>query len=102
MSFKIKEEGQYKFIEQGEGHTVVLLHGLFGALSNWGGVLDYFSRARRVAIPLLPIYTGTPACKSVEELAQFVEGFMDARGYGRVSIVGNSLGGHVALLLALR
>lgn len=102
MNINIRHDGTFKYIEEGEGHTIVLLHGLFGALSNWADVLEHFtSQNYRVSIPLMPVYSGEPVCKSVGELAQFVLRFMDARGYGQVSLVGNSLGGHVGLLLTL-
>jgi len=35
MQYEIKEENKFKFIEEGEGEPLVLLHGLFGALSNF-------------------------------------------------------------------
>lgn len=102
MRIEIRHDGTFKYIEEGEGHTLVLLHGLFGALSNWADVLQHFTQAGyRVSIPLMPVYAGEPVCKTVDELAQFVIRFMDARGYGEVSLVGNSLGGHVGLLVTL-
>jgi 2-hydroxy-6-oxonona-2,4-dienedioate hydrolase len=36
MSYEIKQHDKFKFIEEGEGETLLLLHGLFGALSNFG------------------------------------------------------------------
>ena len=35
MSYEVKEIGQFKYIEEGEGEIILLLHGLFGALSNF-------------------------------------------------------------------
>ena len=56
MDLKIKEEGNYKFIDEGQGEVLLLLHGLFGALSNWNGVVEAFSKDYRVVIPLMHIY----------------------------------------------
>ena len=42
MQFEIKEEGKFKYIEEGEGPILLLLHGLFGALSNWDVVINKF------------------------------------------------------------
>ena len=53
---KIHKEGEYSFIDEGSGEPLVLLHGLFGALSNWEWVVNKFSKNYRVIIPLLPIY----------------------------------------------
>lgn len=56
MKYTVRAEGRFKFIDEGKGETLLLLHGLFGALSNWDGIIDYFSNRYRVIIPLLPIY----------------------------------------------
>ena len=44
MDYQLKEEGQFKYIEAGEGKPLILLHGLFGALSNFRDVVDHFSK----------------------------------------------------------
>ena len=54
---EIREDKEYKYIDEGEGEILLLLHGLFGALSNWDTVVERFSKDYRVIIPLLPIYT---------------------------------------------
>jgi len=36
---KIHKQGEYSFIDEGSGEPLVLLHGLFGALSNWEKLL---------------------------------------------------------------
>jgi len=101
MTYSIRQENGFEFIEEGQGHPIVMLHGLFGALSNWSGVLEHFHNGYRVIIPLMPIYKGKPVAKTVEDLQHFVQGFLKDRRYGPVSLVGNSLGGHVGQLVAL-
>ena len=44
MEIKIKEEGNFKYVDEGQGRVLLLLQGLFGALSNWEGVVDRFSK----------------------------------------------------------
>ena len=56
MPFELKEVGKYKYIEEGSGPNLVLLHGLFGALSNWDSVIDRFKNKFKIIIPMLPIY----------------------------------------------
>ena len=46
---------QKKYIQKGKGDTIILLHGLFGALSNWQSVLTFLSKNYKVIIPLIPI-----------------------------------------------
>lgn len=98
MDVNIREEGKYKYIEEGSGEVLLLLHGLFGALSNWKDVLDHFSKKYKVVIPLMPIFEMNVLTLSVESLANFIDDFVQYKGYTKVNLLGNSLGGHVALV----
>lgn len=102
MSIQIKEEGGYKFVDEGEGDVLLLLHGLFGALSNWEGVVNRFSKKFRVVIPMLPIYEMPIKEAGLEGLRKFVEDFVAAKKLDNMTIMGNSLGGHIALLYTLK
>jgi pimeloyl-ACP methyl ester carboxylesterase len=101
MEIKVKREGDFSFVEEGEGRPLILLHGLFGALSNWRDVVLKFSNRYRVLIPMLPIYEKTGVKPSVAALADFVKEFVDFKGIAKATFLGNSLGGHVAQLFAL-
>lgn len=98
MDIEIKQEGKYKYIEQGEGDVLLLLHGLFGALSNWKDVTEHFSKKYKVVIPLMPIFEMNILTLSVEGLANFIHEFIEYKGYAKVNLLGNSLGGHVGLV----
>lgn len=102
MNEGLKDEGGFQYIEQGEGPTLVVLHGLFGALSNFKGVFDYFSGKFRVVIPMMPIYSMPVLNTNVKNLSKFVHEFIQFKGYGKVHLLGNSLGGHVAMVYASR
>lgn len=101
LNYQIKEEKKYRFIEEGEGEILLLLHGLFGALSNFAHILDHFSKRNKVVIPLLPIYELPLLESSVKGLVRFVREFVEHKNYTQVHLLGNSLGGHIALLYAL-
>lgn len=94
----IKEESGHKYIEQGNGPVLVVLHGLFGALSNFQDVLDEFSKDYRVVIPIMPIYELPLLKTNVKELAAYIHEFITFKKYEKVSLLGNSLGGHVSLV----
>lgn len=100
MQYPVKTSGKFRYIEKGQGPNLLLIHGLMGALSNWGGVVDYFSNRYRVFIPLLPISSGEPPLTTVEDLSEFILEFMDDQGLATASLIGNSLGGHIGLLIA--
>lgn len=98
MDLNIKEENGFQYIEEGEGQVLLLLHGLFGALSNWRDVLDEFSGKYKVVIPLMPIFTMPMLDLGVKGLAKFIHRFITYKDYKDVILLGNSLGGHVALV----
>lgn len=102
MNYTAKEEGDYKYIETGGDKPVlILLHGLFGALSNFKCVLDKFSETHNVVVPLLPIFEMPIREVGVGGLAEFVREFVIYKKFDKVNVLGNSLGGHVALVFVL-
>lgn len=97
MDFEIKKENGFEFVEEGRGPVLLLLHGLFGALSNWREVLNYYSANYRVVIPLMPVYDLPLKKTNVGGLTDFIHDFICYKDYQDVTLLGNSLGGHVAL-----
>ncbi len=102
MAITIKEENDFRFVEEGEGSVLLLLHGLFGALSNWEGVVTQFSKNNRVVIPMLPIYEMPIREAGLEGLCKYVEQFVAFKKLNNMVLMGNSLGGHIALIYALK
>lgn len=104
MNHPIKEEGKFKYIEtNGEHkHTLVLLHGLFGALSNFSGIINHFGDKYNVVVPILPIFELPIRKVSVSGLVDYVADFIEYKEFEKVNVLGNSLGGHIALLYALQ
>jgi len=102
MDYEIKQQDKFKFIEEGVGEPLVLLHGLFGALSNFKPLIEYFRNHYKVVVPMLPLLEMDILHTSVGGLAKFVNKFIDARGYQEVHLLGNSLGGHVGLVHVLK
>ncbi|PRY52466.1 pimeloyl-ACP methyl ester carboxylesterase [Arcticibacter pallidicorallinus] len=97
----IKEENGFKYIEEGEGDTLLLLHGLFGALSNFDDITEAFKSQYRVVIPLLPIYDLPLLTTGVTTLAKHLLKFVKHKKLKNINLLGNSLGGHVALIFTL-
>ncbi len=95
------EEGKFKYLDEGKGEVILLLHGLFGALSNFQELINHFKTKYRVVIPILPIYELPLKEVSLEGLVAHVSDFVDHMRFDRVTVLGNSLGGHIALLYAL-
>jgi len=95
----LTHDGTFEYLTEGAGTPIVFLHGLMGTLSNFEHQLNFFSkRGYEVTVPLLPLYSMPLATTSVKSLTKFVKKFIDKKGYEKVYFVGNSLGGHIALL----
>lgn len=102
MSFEIKQDGKFRFIEEGEGEPLMLLHGLFGALSNFSELITHFKKTHKVVVPMLPLLDLDLINTSVGGLQKYVSKFIDQRKYSGIHLMGNSLGGHVALVHVLK
>ena len=102
MNYEIKQQDKFKYIETGTGEPLVLLHGLFGALSNFKDLIDHFSKNYKVVVPMLPLFELDIFHTTVGGLAKHVHKFLETRGYNNVHLLGNSLGGHVALVYILK
>lgn len=102
MSLVVQQEGGYKFVDEGQGEVLVLLHGLFGALSNWEGMVNHFKQNYRVIIPMLPIYEMPIKSAGLEGLVNFLEKFIAYKHLHEFHLIGNSLGGHVGLIYTLQ
>jgi pimeloyl-ACP methyl ester carboxylesterase len=102
MRFTIKEQNNFRFLDEGSGEPLVLLHGLFGALSNFDEVVSHFSPYYRVLIPVMPIYDMPMDKLGLDGLVTFVADLMTDLKIGQMNILGNSLGGHVGLIYTMR
>lgn len=102
MNYEIQQQDKFKFIEVGEGQPLILLHGLFGALSNFKDLIEHFRKQYKVVVPMLPLFDLDIFHTTVGGLEKFVYKFIEARDYNNVHLLGNSLGGHVALIHVLK
>ncbi len=102
MVIPIREEGDFRYVEEGDGDVIVALHGLFGALSNFRDLILHLKDRYRVAIPMLPLYTLPLDETNLAGYVDYVERFVAMKGYRNIIIMGNSLGGHIGLIYALR
>src|SRR5690606_30678816 len=97
----LKKEGKFSYFEIGEGKPIIILHGLMGGLSNFDTVTHHLSeRGYQVILPELPIYTMPLLKTNVKNIATYVKDFIEHMNLEKAILLGNSLGGHIALLCA--
>ena len=102
MLFKTKKNKKFKYLAEGEGKPIVLLQGFMGGLSNFDKTVKYFSeRGYKVFVPVLPIYDLPVLHTNLTTIAKYVAKFIEEKTDEPVTIVGNSMGGHIGLILTL-
>jgi pimeloyl-ACP methyl ester carboxylesterase len=91
-----------RYVRAGSGPTVVLIHGFASSLYTWKDVIGLLTPERDVLALDLPGFGGSerPADLSFRELPEAVLGLMDELGIARAALVGNSMGGAVAAMIA--
>jgi pimeloyl-ACP methyl ester carboxylesterase len=98
MTDQLKTEGSFTYAEAGEGPSIIFLHGLMGALSNFDATFNYFSNnGYNVLIPELPLYSLPLLKTNVKNMSKFLYDFIEYKGLKKVILLGNSLGGHIGL-----
>ena len=102
MNFNINTKGKFKYIEEGAGDIIILIHGLFGTTGNFTALIDGLKSKYKVIVPILPIFDLPPRELSMVSLSDHVLDFIRSEAYDSVHIVGNSLGGHLGLMLTLK
>ncbi len=99
----MQQDGPYQYTETKGGEEVILLlHGLFGGLSNFQGILREFGGRYNVVIPVLPMFELPLRKVSVSGLVDHIADFVEHMGYDQVHLIGNSLGGHIGILYTLQ
>jgi len=101
MEYEIKQDDKFRFLEEGEGEPLVLLHGLFGALSNFMDLIEYFRYHYKVVVPLLPLFELDLLHTTVGGLEKFIHNSLNIVII-KTSTSGKFPGGHVALMHVLK
>jgi len=86
------------------GTPVILIHGLGSSAETWAALIPPLSKEFLVYAPDLPGFGRTPLAPegtNIRTHVLYLERFLDALGYPRVTLVGNSLGGWIATRFAV-
>jgi pimeloyl-ACP methyl ester carboxylesterase len=103
--FRERFAGGLRYLVAGEGKSLVLVHGLGGAASNWLALAPLLLPGRRLVVPELPGHGGSERLPGKPGLGEFADSLalvVERAGVGAASFVGHSFGGAVALRLAIR
>lgn len=86
-----------------EGQPLVLLHGLFGSSANWMGIARRLESATRIIVPDLRNHGRSPHASSMsyQLMANDLVSLMDRLEISSAHILGHSMGGKLAMMVAL-
>lgn len=89
--------------EDATGTPLVILHGLFGSGRNWASIARTLAAERPVHCVDMRNHGGSPWADSMTygEMAEDVAGYIRARCGGRAAVIGHSMGGKAAMVVAL-
>ncbi len=105
MTDRFREQSGYRFIEAGgsEGNIpVVCLHGILGTADEWGPTVECVaSSGYRVLVPSIPFDKLPLRESNVTGVTNYVRGFVESLQLDPAVLIGNSLGGQIALRYVL-
>ena len=88
------------YIDEGNGDVIILLYGLFGSAKNFNQLVQHLKECYRVIVPVFPFYDlGTSV--TIFSLTEFLHQLTEELELEKFHLLGNSMGGHIALLYAL-
>lgn len=91
--------------EQGQGQTIVLLHGFCGSSAYWEKLAPLLSREYHIVMPDLRGHGASGAPEgpyTIEQMADDIAVLMEQMGVPKYTLLGHSLGGYITLSLAER
>ena len=106
MRLRAVSGNHYVISRQGTGEPLLLLHGFTGDHSTWQGIAPTLAAKHQLIMPDLPGHGGSDTPASAEDwqmsnVAADIISLLDALQLPRVHLLGYSLGGRLALYLAL-
>ena len=95
---------QIYFKQSGQGRALILLHGLFGSSDNWHYITTKLAETFHVFVPDLRNHGQSPHSAAMDYplMAGDVVELMQAQGSSTARVIGHSMGGKVAMQLALQ
>lgn len=98
--YKIQQKQGFRYIQTNGGSSktkkLVLLHGMFGQLSNYDPLINQLGEVP-IVVPEIPLYDGCSSQLTIRQLTKWFHSFLDQMNIEQPILLGNSMGGHVAL-----
>lgn len=86
----------------GKGAPIVLVHGLLGLFTSWTRLIPHLAGHAEIWEVRLPDYKDQPEGYGLEDYVRYLLDLFETHRLTDVTLVGNSLGGHIATRIAAR
>jgi pimeloyl-ACP methyl ester carboxylesterase len=101
MQTAATKQSEKNYFEEGNGETIILLYGLFGSVNNFRPLIQHLKKKHRVIVPIFPFFSLGMGV-DIYALTDFVHNLTEELGLEKFSLLGNSMGGHIAILYTLK
>lgn len=95
------DKAKQHYIEEGQGEVIILLYGLFGSVKNFNALIQHLKQSHRVIVPVFPFYE-LGLSINIFSLTEFLHKLTEELQLEKFHLLGNSMGGHIALLYTLK
>lgn len=94
---------ELSYQDAGHGAPIVILHGLFGSKRNWSAIAKRLSAHHRVLTLDMRNHGDSPWIDGMDyrDMSQDVAAFINRHALGPCTVIGHSMGGKAAMVLAL-
>ncbi len=89
------------YVEEGQGEPIILLYGLFGSVKNFAPLVQHLKQSHRVIVPVFPFFE-LGISINIFSLTEFLHQLTKDLRLEKFHLLGNSMGGHIALLYTLK
>jgi 2-hydroxy-6-oxonona-2,4-dienedioate hydrolase len=89
-----------RYAADGDGESIILLYGLFGSVKTFEPLIEHLRQRYRVIVPIFPFYESATA--DIFTLTDYLGRLAEDLSLDKFHLLGNSMGGHIALLYALQ
>lgn len=104
-NYDIHQVNAFRFIQEphieSKSGSIICLHGMFGGLSNFDNLIEN-TDDYTIYVPDIPLYTLPKSNLTISGLAEWLKEFVDVLNINDPILLGNSMGGHVALEYAVQ
>lgn len=81
---------------------LIMLHGLLGLPDNWDSIIPFLPKTCHPIVLHVPFFDEGTELTTIDSIITYIQKYIDEKKFGKIVLMGNSFGGHVGSLFAVR